>query len=137
VITTFDLIRVASTAGVGVAGYRIGQAVGGATGSYIGLALGIIVGWRVGRLPFLLTSRLLRRSLVRSTKAELRSRLEREYFVSNFIIAELVSRGEPPESFRWVIEAQLNSASSDVCQFGRRNAQLWFPELLENTINKR
>jgi hypothetical protein len=59
------------------------------------------------------------------------ARLDREPFMSHLVIAELVVRGEPVESFRNVVIAQLSSASPDLQQYGRANAKLWFPDLVE------
>src|SRR5262249_9210917 len=130
VITVFNVFQFVALLGGAMAGYRIGHASGGTVGAIAGVVVGASVGWRVGRVPQVLVSRWLHRSLRRANSADLRSRLEGEYFISHLIIAELVSRGEPVESLREVVTAQLNSDSPDVRRFGRANAQTWFPELL-------
>jgi hypothetical protein len=99
-------------------------------GGVVGLIVGITVGWIVGRLPFAVTLWSVRRSLERASVAELRSRLDRQYYISHLIIAQLVIRGEPVESFRSIVEQQLASPSTNVHRFGRANAQMWFPELV-------
>jgi hypothetical protein len=60
-----------------------------------GVLVGVVAGWTIGRVPFVVASGSLRRSLRRASSFDLRSRLEREYFISHLIIADLVSRGEP------------------------------------------
>jgi hypothetical protein len=113
-----------------VVGFRLGRGLGGMVGGVVGLIVGITVGWIVGRLPFAVTLWSVRRSLERASVAELRSRLDRQYYISHLIIAQLVIRGEPVESFRSIVEQQLASPSTDVQRFGRANAQMWFPELV-------
>lgn len=128
-ITVFNVLQFAGViAGAGF-GYRLGAGIGGTIGGVVGLVVGIAVGWTIGRLPFVVSFWSLRRSLKRASVADLRSRLEREYFISHLIIAELVIRGEPVESFRSIVEQQLASQTADVQRFGRANAQVWFPEL--------
>jgi hypothetical protein len=129
-LTMFDILQFAGVVGGAVFGYRFGAGIGGTVGGILGSTVGIAVGWIAGRLPFVVSFWWLRRSLKRASVANLRSRLEREYFISHLIIAELVTRGEPVESFRLTVEHQLASQSADVQRFGQTNAQLWFPELV-------
>jgi hypothetical protein len=128
-LTILDVLQFAGVIAGAVAGYRLAAGVGGMAGGVPGAIGGLAVGWIAGRLPFAAASWWLRRSLKRATVTDLRSRLEREYFISHLIIAELVTRGEPVQSFRSVVERQLVSQSADVQRFGRANARLWFPEL--------
>ena len=131
-LTMFDILQFGGVIAGAVFGYRLGAGFGGTVGGVLGSIAGIAVGWTVGRLPFVVSLWSLRRSFNRASVADLRSRLEREYFISHLIIAELVTRGEPVESFRSVVEHQLASQSADVQRFGRANAQVWFPELAGN-----
>jgi hypothetical protein len=125
-LTTFDILQFAGVVAGATFGYRFGA---GIVGGVLGATIGVAAGWLTGRLPFIVSFWSLRRSLNRASVADLRSRLEREYFISHLIITELVARGEPVESFRFTVEHQLASQSADVQRFGRANARLWFPEL--------
>ena len=128
-LTVFDILEFAGAVAGAVFGYRLGAGVGGAVGGVLGATAGIAVGWFVGGLPFDVSFWFLWRSLRRASVTDLRSRLVREYYISHLIIAELVRRGEPVESFRPVVEQQLASPSADVQRFGNANARMWFPEL--------
>jgi hypothetical protein len=130
VITIFHLISCAAFITGGVLGWRVGFAFGGVAGGLIAAAVGAYVGLIIGRIPGVLTVRSVLRSLRRTATAELRAQLEDQYYVSHLIIAELVSRGEPLESFRTIVEHQLTSSNPDVQRFGRANASMWFPELV-------
>jgi hypothetical protein len=133
VITTFHVIQLAAVLIGAIAGYRSGYSVGGTAAALLGAILGVSVGWFLGRLPFYFTLRSLLRALKGAASPELRSRLDREYFISHLIIAELISRGESVESFRSVVVSQLRSPSADVRRFGTANASVWFPQLLDPT----
>jgi len=117
-LTIFHILQLAGTVAGAVVGFRLGASVGGTVGGIIGSVAGIVVGWVIGRLPFALTMWSLNRSFKRASVADLRLRLEKEYFISHLIIAELVTRGEPVESFRTVVAHQLASSSPDVQRFG-------------------
>jgi hypothetical protein len=93
--------------------------------------LGLFVGGILGRLPFVLSLKLLLRNLRKSSNDDLRERLKSQYFISHLIIAELLVRGEPLETFRETVRAQLASSSPDERQFGLANANIWFPDLIE------
>ena len=69
--------------------------------------------------------------VVNTAADNLRERLKSQYFISHLIIVELLQRGEPLESFRHTVRAQLASPSADVFQFGLANASIWFPDMLE------
>lgn len=130
-LTIFDVFSTASIIAGALIGCRLGAKTAGVAGGGIGLIAGITVGWIVGRLPFVASIWWLRRSLQRASVAELRSRIDREYFVSHLLIAELVSRGEQVESLRSAVQQQLSSESADVQRFGQANARMWFPDLVE------
>ena len=132
-ITLFTILQCTGLLVGALVGYRVGHGTAGNLGAIVGVIAGIAVGWVVGRLPFTITFRSLLRSLRSASSPALRSRLGREYFISHLIIAELVNRGEPVESFRPLVVEQLNSKSPDVQRFGRGNAKRWFPELLGPT----
>ncbi len=132
-ITIFDILQFSVALGAAMTGYRLGHAGAGRAGAFAGAVVGAAAGWIVGRVPAILASRWVHRAMRRANSADLRSRLERDYFLSHIILAELASRGEPLESLRPFVVAQLNSESADVQRFGRANAKMWFPDLLERT----
>jgi hypothetical protein len=133
-LTIFDILPVAVAVAGADCGYRAGHSGGGVAGGVVGAGCGVVVGWALGSLPFLLSARVLRRSLASSSIPHLRERLEREYFISHLIIAELVKRGEPVESVREAVMRQLASQNADVQRFGKTNAKLWFPDLLGGPV---
>ena len=98
--------------------------VGGVAGAVIGLFAGLIL----GRLPFVIGFVVLRGNLKRCDVATLRSRLDSQYFISHLIIAELVVRGEPVESFRDYVFGLVHSDCLDRQAFGEHNRRLWFPD---------
>jgi hypothetical protein len=59
----------------------------------------------------------------------LRRRVEGENYSSILILAELARRGEPVDSFRAVIQAQLRSPLEAVRELGEFNAAAWCPDL--------
>ncbi len=124
----FVLIGFLTGGGLGIA---YGLRFGGVPGGVVGALVGAIFGQFVGRAPLVLSLAWLRRSLQRSDNVALRKRLDREYYISYLIIAELTQRGEPAESFTEVIKSQLRSPSPDVQRFGRMNARIWCPDLVE------
>jgi hypothetical protein len=127
--TIFHLLQLFGIiAGIAL-GAQLGQWYLGLAGAIGGGFVGLLAGFVVGRLPWVIGWAWMRRDLKRSSAGDLRRRLESQYFVSHLIIAELVTRGEPVESFRDLVVRQLNSDSPDVRRFGEANAALWFPEL--------
>lgn len=133
-LTMFDILQFAGTIAGAFFGYRIGAEMGGAPGGALGLIAGATIVWIIGRSPLVFSFWSLRRSLKRASVADLRSRLEQQYFISHLIIAELIGRGEPVESFRSLVERQLASPSADVQRFGRTNAKIWFPGILGRPV---
>src|SRR5438105_14898039 len=86
VITIFAIIQLVAPVGGAIIGYRIGHASAGTVGGVAGVAVGVAVGWAVGRLPFIVASGSLQRSLKRAPSSDLRARLDREYFILHLII---------------------------------------------------
>lgn len=113
-ITLFDFLEIAGVICGGCIGFRLGELFDGNVGGVIGIVGGCAIGWILGHLPFITGFWFLRGSFKRANVPDLRSRLERDYFISHLIIAELLTRGEPVESFRSVVEQQLASPSADV-----------------------
>ena len=106
----------------------IGAIIGGAVGLYVGLVL--------GRVPYYITFALMRRELKKCDTATLKSKLEPEYFISIYIIAELVVRGEPVEQFKDYVIGLSHSACSHRQRIGKENMRIWFPELAQNSEKK-
>ncbi len=127
--TLFDAIQLFGPAGGAGAGLTVGYKSFGIAGGIAGALLGLALGAILGRLPLVLATRWIRRDLKRSTTSNLRERIKSEYYLSVWIIAELVVRGEPVESFREAVRAQLDSPNADERRFGLANAEIWFPEM--------
>jgi hypothetical protein len=129
--TIFDLFVLVG----GLAGFVVGAVVGwlhfGLIGAAAGCVAGALLGLIAGRVPWLLVWWLLRYRLSSSTSEALRERLTKQYYISHLIIGELVSRGEPVESFRQFVLDQLRSEDADVRRFGEANSSLWFPGLID------
>ena len=98
-------------------------------GALLGAAIGFYAGLILGRVPYSIAFVWMRCGLKKCDTATLRRKLEREYFISQFIIAELVVRGEPVEQFREYVLSLVHSDSSDKRRFGEQNRRIWFPEL--------
>jgi hypothetical protein len=128
--TTFDFIRILAALGGLILGGVIGSRFANVFGAILGAAAGAFIGLLAGRLPFLIAWAWLRADLRRASVSQLRSRIETQYFISHLLIAELLRRREPLESFREPIVRQLRSESPDVRRFGLANARLLFPELV-------
>lgn len=129
-ITLFHMLQVAGVVAGALVGGRAGVDVAGTAGGISGGFVGAAVGWVVGRLPFVLGMGWVHCGLRRSSTPDLRAQLESDYYVSHLIIAELTARGEPLESVRRVVVAQLTSPSAHERTFGEANARVWFPDLL-------
>lgn len=127
-IAMFTIFHLLELAGA-FAGFAVGVILGygwfGWLGGVLGGAVGYFAGCIPGRVPLAISSAMLKRDLKRCDVVTLRTRLAREYYISHLIIAELVVRGEPIESFRDHISDLLCSASSDRRRFGELNLQIW------------
>lgn len=111
-----------------ISGLAFGQKEFGWTGALLGIPLGFYVGLALGRLPYFMAVAWMRRGLKKCDTPALKRRLEREYFLSHLIIAELVVRGEPVEQFREYVLSLVHSDSPDERRFGEQNIRIWFPE---------
>src|SRR5262245_17911050 len=129
-ITIFHLLELLGFLCGAVVGLTVGWLYFGLIGALVGGLGGAFVGRIVGRVPWVLAFALMRCDLKCSSTEALRERLKREYYISHLIIAELLTRGEPVESFRAAVLDQLRSGDADVRRFGEVNAELWFPGLL-------
>jgi hypothetical protein len=132
--TLFDLLELIGLVAGGITGFLVGVRHFGIGGAIVGTALGAFAGFVVGRLPFVIGLAWVRWDLRCSSVASLRERARGEYYVSHLILAELAIRGEPPESFKDIVLAQLASPQDDVRGFGLTNARVWFPDLASAPI---
>ncbi len=113
------------------AGVLLGRRCFGPMGMIlIGLA-GLFIGLFVGRLPYLIALQALMRNIQKSDAATLRLRLDKEYYISHLIIAELLLRGETIESFRNHISGLVNSDVPKRRRFGREVLRIW-PEAAQS-----
>ena len=97
----------------------------GWVGMIVGAALGLFLGFLAGKIPYIIAVQTLIRNLHRCDAATLRSRLNQEYYISHLIIAELLLRGEPIESFRGYVSGLLLSDSPDRRRFGNEVVRIW------------
>jgi len=111
-----------------VAGAVAGQRWLGWAGLVLGGVIGLVIGHIVGRIPLAVARALLKRDLERCDVATLRSRLKSEYYISHFIIAQLLIRGEPVESFRDYVAELQDSDFPDRRRFGEQILRIW-PEM--------
>jgi hypothetical protein len=123
--TIFHLFELMGT----IFGIVAGAAVGKAWLGWVGLLLGGVVGFLVGgvlaRLPYAISIAVLKRNLQRCDISILRSRLEKEYYISHLIIAQLLIRGEPIESFRDYVAELRRSDSADRRRIGEHLLRIW------------
>ena len=131
--TIFDLLKLLGAAAGAVLGGGYGYQTFGWLGAVIGLPLGLLVGSFVFNLPLVVGWAWMRYDLKRSSIAKLKNRLHREYAISHLLIAELVSRGEPPGQFREYVAGLLRSNNPLERHCGEGTAGMWFPDLLVNS----
>jgi hypothetical protein len=79
----------------------------------------------MGRLPYLIALQTLMRNIQKCDAATLRLRLNKEYYISHLIIAELLLRGETIESFRSYVSGLVNSDVPDRRRFGQEVLRIW------------
>ena len=98
-LTAFDLLQLLGILAGIATGLSIGHACFGWVGAAVGGVLGLLAGYLVGRLPWLIAWGIFRFRIKSTSTERLRKRLETQYFISHLLIAEIVVRGEPAESF--------------------------------------
>ncbi len=128
-LTAFDLLQLLGILAGIATGLSIGHACFGWVGAAVGGVLGLLAGYLVGRLPWLIAWGIFRFRIKSTSTERLRKRLETQYFISHLLIAEIVVRGEPAESFWPYVLSLLRSDSSDQRRFGWQNLRIWFPRL--------
>ena len=92
--TLFHLFQIVGIVIGLICGIFVGKSYFGWFGIVFGGLLGVILGLIFGKIPFWVGSFYLHRELQRSSTETLKQRLEKDYFISHLIIAELVRRGE-------------------------------------------
>ncbi|MFP2904911.1 hypothetical protein ACLESD_07625 [Pyxidicoccus sp. 3LFB2] len=110
-------------------GGLVGFRVDGVPSAFGGVLAGAFVGEFLGRLPYALALFLLQRGAGRDSVAALEARLEKEYYVSHHLLAQLAARGEPMERHEGYVLSLLRSEDMDKRRFGWTNLNLWFPAL--------
>jgi hypothetical protein len=133
-VTLIDLLPWMGLLGGLFFGYESGYLTHGIVGGIVRAIVGAIIGGIGLPLCLLLlcligagVSRVL---LVSSSSAALRRRAGVDYHSSRQILAELARRGEPVDSLRQIIRAQLCSPSEGERWYGKENAARWQPDLL-------
>jgi hypothetical protein len=94
-------------------------------GIIVGAVLGLFIGFLLGKLPYVIAVQTLIRNLHRCDSATLRSRLQQEYYISHLIIAELLLRGEPIESFQDYVSDLVRSDSPERRLFAKEVLRIW------------
>ncbi len=112
-----------------IVGVQIGFNNYGWKGSIVGAFLGGLIGLLIGHIPLYSGYFYLWFDLRRSSSTKLKKRLEKDYFISPQIIAELVRRGETVGQFKVYILVLLQSENWNQRRFGWHNLNIWFPEL--------
>ncbi len=112
------------------AGGFVGGMCFGWVGAILGVVLGFFVGQILGRVPYAIAGQMLKSNLVRCDVPTLRSRLDKEYYISHLIIAQLLIHGEPVESFRDYVAGLRHSDSPDRRRFGEQLLRIW-PEMAQ------
>jgi hypothetical protein len=123
--TLFHLLELTGAFAGLYAGLIFGNEWFGWLGAVLGGIVGLVVGRILGRAPFAIARASIQSDLKRCDVATLRARLEDEYVISPLIIAELILRGEPVESFRDYVAGLRRSDSSDRREYGELNATIW------------
>src|SRR5262245_46004113 len=120
-LTLFDLVELMAAVGGCVGGLQFGDITRRGWLDAIALGLGgLCVGLVIGRIPSVLTSVFLQRSLRRCETATLKERLRSWYYVSHFIVPVLRRRGEAETELQDHILSLLLAESSDVRWHGWR-----------------
>lgn len=108
-----------------VGGVALGHRWLGWVGVVLGGVVGFFAGNVLGRVPYVVSFQIVKRDLKRCDVATLKSRLDRDYWIAPLIIAHLVVRGEPIESFRSYVSGLLGSDSPDRRRAGEQILRIW------------
>ena len=114
-----------------IVGALIGYRLDGVPAALLGALFGAAAGTFLGRLPFALGLFLMQRSMERGGVEALEQRLEKEYYLSHHLLAQLAAQGAPMERYEGYVLSLLRSEQEDKRQFGWTNLKVWFPALAE------
>ena len=127
--TLFDFIQATSIAGGAWLGFGTGSKAFGAAGALLGGILGLVIGQFVGMAPWYVWWAGFRLTCKFSSIERLRRKLRTNYFMADRLIAELIVRGEPAESFWPLVLSLLRSESFPERYSGWKNLNIWFPRI--------
>jgi hypothetical protein len=129
--TLFSVFQLFGGLSLALAGFSYGLHIFSWPGAVVGTVVGFFVGSILGRIPFAIAFAFLRRSLTRTNTDVLKTRLQREYYISHYILAELAIRHEAIQPFRDYVSDLLRSDDPDRRRHGHITAQIWFPDLVD------
>ena len=124
-MTVFHLFAWAILFGSTLAGAADGRIQLGWPGLALGASAGFVVGYVLARVILALSWWPLKRFLTKSDSATLRTHLDDKFFIAHFVIAELLQRGEPIESFRDFVAGLLGSGDRERREVGEFVTKLW------------
>lgn len=127
--TLLDLIQAISIVVGASLGFTTGRREFGVTGALLGGILGLVVGQSVGIAPWYVFWAGFRLTYKFNSIGRLRRKLKTDYFMAERLIAEMIVRGEPAESFWPFILSLLRSDSFPERYSGWKNLNIWFPRL--------
>lgn len=128
-VTIFDFIQVIGIIIGAWIGFKWGRGSFGLFGALGGGGLGLVVGYFVGQVPWYLAWVVFEIALRSASKERLRKRLQTEHFIAHLLIAELIVRGEPVDSFWPYIMSLLQADSFYERYHGWENLNIWFPRI--------
>ena len=128
-VTIFDFLHVIGIILGAWIGFKLGRGLLGVFGALSGSGLGLVVGYFVGQVPWYLAWAVFEIALRRASTERLRKRLQTEHFIAHLLIAELIVRGEPVESFWPYILPLLQADSFYERYHGWENLNIWFPRI--------
>ncbi len=129
-ITLFDLLQVMGVIGGAWIGLTKGAKESGLAGAILGGVLGLVIGYFVGLAPTWVFWVVFDYLGIRKRRTEpLKKRLAKDHGFAFRLIAELVLRGEPAESFWPFILLLLQSDSVSERYSGWENLNIWFPRI--------
>jgi hypothetical protein len=114
-----------------VVGGLLGFRFQGLYGAVVGGFLGGWAGGFVGRLPYAFAIFWMKREMDKGDVATLEARLEKEFYLSHHLLAQLAARGAPMERYEGYVLSLLRSDPSDKRSFGWTNLQTWYPALAQ------
>ncbi len=128
-VTLFDMFQVMGIGGGAWLGIQTGSRVFWVAGAVVGGIIGLVIGQTVGLSPWYLFWVVIRLHDKMTSTQRLREKLRTEYYIAERLIAEMVVRGEPAESFWPYVLSLLNSDSFFERAAGWENLKIWFPRI--------